>query len=292
MPDDLIRPQDPADPEGDVTLTMAARARERVSRGTRFLPGDLLAGRYRLAGLLGKGGMGEVYRAEDLKLGETVALKLLPEELTHDEAALARFHDEVRLARRITHPNVCRVFDIGEADELHYLSMELIEGDDLETLLQRIGHLPVGKALDIARQMGAGLAAAHERGVLHRDLKPANVMLDRAGRVKIMDFGLAAVPEELRRGEIAAGTPAYMAPEQLAGREVSARTDLYAWGLVVWELLTGERPFPARSRRELQGLQSSGPRALSARVADLPAGVERLITESLDPDPARRPPEP
>ena len=166
--------------------------------GARFVPGTVLVGRYRIVGLLGRGGMGEVYRAEDLKLGEPVALKFLPAELTLDGAALARFHREVRVARNIAHRNVCRVFDIGEAGGLHFLSMEYIDGEDLSGLLKRIGRLPGDKAVELARQICAGLGAAHEAGVLHRDMKPANVMIDGKGRAKITDFGLAQVVDELK----------------------------------------------------------------------------------------------
>src|ERR1051325_10922835 len=144
----------------------------------RFIPGAMLAERYRMVGLLGRGGMGEVYRADDLKLGQAVALKFLPEHLLSDGAALARFHREVRVARQVSHRNVCRVYDIGEIEGQHFLSMEFIKGEELASLLRRIGRLPSDKATEIARQLCAGLAAAHETGVLHRDLKPANVMID------------------------------------------------------------------------------------------------------------------
>ncbi|HVS83559.1 MAG TPA: serine/threonine-protein kinase, partial [Pyrinomonadaceae bacterium] len=157
----------------------------------RFVPGTILAERYRIVGLLGKGGMGEVYRADDLKLGQAVALKFLPDHLLSDGAALARFHREVRVARQVSHRNVCRVYDIGEVDGRHFLSMEYIKGEELSSLLRRIGRLPQDKAIQIARQMCAGLAAAHEVGVLHRDLKPSNVMIDENGNVRITDFGLA-----------------------------------------------------------------------------------------------------
>jgi serine/threonine protein kinase len=139
----------------------------------RFLPGTLVAGRYRIAGLLGRGGMGEVYRATDLTLGQAVALKFLPEATAADERALARFYNEVRIARQVTHPNVCRVYDVGQVQGLHYISMEFVDGEDLGVLLRRIGRLPTDKALETARKICAGLAAAHEKGVLHRDLKPA-----------------------------------------------------------------------------------------------------------------------
>ncbi|HEY6329117.1 MAG TPA: serine/threonine-protein kinase, partial [Blastocatellia bacterium] len=163
------------------------------ANGTRFNLGDVIAGRYRIVGLLGKGGMGEVYRAEDLKLYQQVALKFLPGVLENDGAALARLHSEVRIARQIAHPNVCRVFDIGEVDGHHFISMEYVDGEDLSSLLRRIGRLPQDKAVEIARQLASGLAAAHEAGVVHRDLKPANIMIDGRGRARITDFGLAGL---------------------------------------------------------------------------------------------------
>jgi len=150
----------------------------------------MLGGRYRIVALLGRGGMGEVYRADDLKLGQAVALKFLPKRFASDSELLSRFLNEVRTARQVAHPNVCRVYDVGEADGEHFLSMEFVQGEDLATLLRRIGRLPGDKALQIARQLCAGLAAAHERGVIHRDLKPANVMLEGEHAI-IMDFGIA-----------------------------------------------------------------------------------------------------
>ena len=196
-----------------------------------FTPGTILADRYRIIGLLGRGGMGEVYRADDLKLGQPVALKFLPPKLAEDPVRRERFFAEVRITRQLSHPNICRVYDIAEIEGRHFLSMEFIDGEDLASLLKRIGHLTNEKALDIARQLAAGLAAAHERGVLHRDLKPANIMLDGHGRVRITDFGLAiAVEDESQAAEIA-GTPAYMAPEQLAGKGATVRSDMYSPGL-------------------------------------------------------------
>src|SRR6185503_16624009 len=153
----------------------------------RFIPGTILADRYRIVGLLGKGGMGEVYRADDLKLSQPVALKFLPDRLLSDGAALARFHREVRVARQVSHKNVCRVYDIGETDGRHFLSMEYIRGEELSSLLRRIGSLPVDKSIQLARQICAGLNAAHDVGVLHRDLKPANVMIDGEGNARILD---------------------------------------------------------------------------------------------------------
>jgi serine/threonine-protein kinase len=179
-----------------------------------------------MIGLLGRGGMGEVYRADDLKLGQQVALKFLPRDVESDRDRLSRFMNEVRLSLRVTHPNVCRVFDIADVGGRHFLSMEYVDGEDLASLLRRIGRLPEDKAVEIARQLCAGLAAAHEEGVLHRDLKPANVMIDGRGRAKITDFGLAGATAGVIGREAQAGTPQYMAPEQFDGRELSIQTDL------------------------------------------------------------------
>jgi serine/threonine protein kinase len=190
----------------------------------RFPPGTILAERYRIVGLLGQGGMGEVYRANDLKLGQPVALKFLPQATAKNQQMLARFHAEVRIARQVSHPNVCRVYDIGEADGSTFLSMEYVDGENLHSLLRRIGRLPPDKAVEIARKLCAGLAAAHDKGVLHRDLKPANIMIDGRGQVLIADFGLAALAGQLGGTNVREGTPAYMAPEQLAGKEASVRS--------------------------------------------------------------------
>ena len=261
-----------------------------ASTGTRFVPGAVLAARYRIVGLLGKGGMGEVYRADDLKLGQPVALKFLPPGFNADPERLNRFLNEVRIARQVSHTNVCRIYDAGEADGQHFLSMEYVDGEDLASLLRRIGHVPKDKAIQIARQLCAGLAAAHDTGVLHRDLKPANVMIDGRGRARITDFGLAAVAEEIGGGEILAGTPAYMAPEQLAGRGVSVRSDIYSLGLVLYELFTGKKAFTASSAGELRRLQSdTTPSSPSSFMEGFDPMVERVILRCLDADPARRP---
>jgi len=257
----------------------------------RFLPGRLLAGRYRIIALLGKGGMGEVYRADDLTLGQPVALKFLPEEASRDESLLERFRNEVRIARRVSHPNVCRVYDVGEIDGNTFFTMEYVDGEDLASLLRRIGRLPQDKAVDIARQLCAGLAAAHAKGVLHRDLKPANIMLDGRGQVVITDFGLAGLNDQIHGADIRSGTPAYMAPEQIAGKEVSAQSDLYSLGLVLYEVFTGKRAFTAEALAEL--VRSGGvstPSRPSSVVKDLDPAAERAILRCLEPDPRSRPP--
>ncbi len=268
----------------------ASRPPSNGALGAAFAPGEVLAGRYRIAGLLGRGGMGEVYRADDLKLGQPVALKFLPRRLSKQVALLERFHAEVRNARQVAHPHVCRVYDIGETGGLHFLSMELVDGEDLATLLHRIGRLPPRKAVEITRQLCAGLAAAHDRGVLHRDLKPANVMLDGHGRARIMDFGLAVRTEEPGTAQVG-GTPAYMSPEQLAGRPATVQSDLYALGLVLYEVFTGKRAFEADTLAEWRRRHSEEqPASPSLYIDDIDPAVESLILRCLEKDPAERPP--
>ena len=258
-----------------------------------FAPGAILADRYRIVGLLGRGGMGDVYRADDLKLGSPVALKFLPRALVGDAGKRERFLAEVRIAREVAHPNVCRVFDIGETIvhgvPQQFLTMEYVDGEDLDSLLRRIGRLPADKALDIGRQVCAGLAAAHERGVLHRDLKPANVMLDARGRARITDFGLAVAAGRAIEGD-ASGTPAYMAPEQLAGGAASVRSDIYALGLLLHELYTGKRVFAAASIDELRRRKERGEApAPSELIKDMDPAVERVILRAMAHDPKARP---
>jgi serine/threonine-protein kinase len=252
----------------------------------RFPLGTVLAQRYRIAGRLGKGGMGEVYKATDLMLGQAVALKFLPQGIAANAPALERFRNEVRLARQVSHPNVCRVYDIGEIEGAPFLTMEYVDGEDLASLLRRIGRLPPDKALDIARRLCAGLAAAHDKGVLHRDLKPGNIMIDGRGEVLITDFGLAAVAGGLDAAQARQGTPAYMAPEQLAGREVTLKSDLYALGLVLYEIFTGKRAFEAASLAELARLQQEcTPPGLSTIAKEVDPAVERAVLRCLAPDP-------
>src|SRR6202167_447951 len=260
-----------------------------VQKKGRLLPVRLLASRYRIIALLGKGGMGEVYRADDLTLGQPVALKFLPDEAARDQGLLERFKNEVRIARRVSHPNVCRVYDVGDVEGHTFFTMEYVDGEDLASLLRRIGRLPEDKALDIARQLCAGLAAAHAKGVLHRDLKPANIMLDGRGQVVITDFGLAGLADQIHGADIRSGTPAYMAPEQLAGKEVTAQSDLYALGLVLYEVFTGKH---ALSETSAENSRARGDRTLSrpsSVVKDLNPVIERVILRCLETEPSARP---
>lgn len=289
-------------PTGLATPSQAEAARRRtpsssvgrISSGSHdgagFAPGVVLAERYRIIGLIGRGGMGEVYRADDLKLGQAVALKFLPERLASDRAWIDRFYSEVRLARQVSHPNVCRVYDVGEIDGRHYLSMEYVDGEDLASLLRRIGRIGGDKGLEIARQLCAGLAAAHDRGVLHRDLKPSNVMIDGRGRARVTDFGLAVSGDEQQAAGDVSGTPAYMAPEQLAGEPATVQSDLYALGLVLYELFTGKKAFEAATFAEWKRMHGQDPPAPPSTVArEMDPIIERAILRCLEKDPRERP---
>ncbi len=254
----------------------------------RFESGMVVAQRYRIVSLLGSGGMGEVYRADDLTLDQAVALKFLPKSFENNPTWLERFHNEVRLSRQVTHPNVCRVFDIGEVEGEQFISMEFVDGEDLASLLRRIGRLPHDKAIQIARELCAGLAAAHDKGVLHRDLKPANIMLDGRGQVRITDFGISGRVDGAN--DTAAGTPAYMAPEQFAKGEATVRSDIYALGLVLYEIFTGRQAFTAHSMPEYARLhKQTNPTHPSTFIADMDPLAERVILRCLEKDPSKRP---
>ena len=278
-----------ADPDATARIDSAMRFLPRyASMESQFAPGSIITGRYRIAGILGAGGMGEVYRADDIKLGQPVALKFLPARLARDPLLLARLHDEVRHGRQVSHPNVCRIYDIGEWEGTHFVAMELVDGEDLARLLRRIGHLPHEKAVEIARGIAAGLMAAHAKGILHRDLKPANVMIDSHGDARITDFGLALTADEDQEGEVA-GTPAYMAPEQLRGEAASVQSDLYALGLVLYELFTGKRAHAGRTLQERVRDATTEIARPSSHIRDLDPAVERIILRCLAEEPSQRP---
>src|SRR5246500_5290454 len=281
-------PLPPRPRSGSVSSSRTTSSAEYLLNEGRFLPGRLVAGRYRIIALLGKGGMGEVYRADDLTLGQAVAMKFLPDEAADDQGLLERFRNEVRIARRISHPNVCRVYDVGDVDGQTFFTMEYVDGEDLASLLRRIGRLPQDKAGELARQLCAGLAAAHAKGVLHRDLKPANIMLDGRGQVVITDFGLAGVADDIRGPEVRSGPPAYIAPEPIGGREVTMLSDVYALGLVLYEVFTGKRAF-AEKAGVLHGHEDRTPSRPSSVVKDLDPIVEKVILRCLETEPSSRP---
>ena len=274
-----------ADGLSDVTWSVTALPTQEIPQA-RFVPGMLLSNRYRIVTPVGQGGMGELYRAEDLRLGQTVALKFLPKTIAHIPDAWAQVEREVRIARQISHPNVCRVFDIGESTDGPFITMEFIDGEDLASLLKRIGRLHTDKGLQVAHQLCTGLAAAHELGIVHRDLKPANIMVDGRGRVRITDFGLAALVQELRKDQVLAGTPSYMAPEQITGGQVTPRTDIYAVGLVMYELFSGQQAFPVTRAFDQH---RPSPVRLSSIIKGFDPVIERIISRCLAPNPEERP---
>jgi serine/threonine-protein kinase len=276
-----------------VTEGPAKAGHDDRSQATGFAPGAIIAGRYRLVALLGRGGMGEVYRADDLTLDQPIALKFLPAAVAEGDTRLSQFHNELRVARQVSHKNVCRLYDLGDANGRRFLTMEYVDGEDLGSLLRRIGRIPHDKAVQMARQLCAGVAAAHDRGVLHRDLKPANVMIDGDGNVRITDFGIATAAGDSResRGvnEIA-GTLQYMAPEQFAGKGASVKSDIYALGLTLYEIFTGRRAQESKTLDDLKKFHQAGTHTTpSSIVRDLDPAVERLILRCLDRDPDRRP---
>jgi eukaryotic-like serine/threonine-protein kinase len=254
-------------------------------------PGTVFAGRYQIMEELGKGGMGRVYKAFDSEVKELVALKVLNTEIASGEGVIERFRNELKLARRIAHRSVCRMFDLGRAGDTTYITMEFVSGEDLKTLLKRVGQLPASRTVSIAREVAEGLVEAHRLGVIHRDLKPQNVMIDRAGKAHIMDFGIARSTRDagITGPGMIIGTPDYMSPEQLDGQEAGPRSDIYAFGAVLFEMVTGEAPFegntPLAVALKHKTEPPRDPRSMNPQV---PEAFGRLILRCLEKDPAHR----
>jgi eukaryotic-like serine/threonine-protein kinase len=262
-------------------------------------PGTKL-GPYEIQSPLGAGGMGEVYRATDTKLGRDVALKVLPAEMAHDPERLARFRCEAKALAQLDHPNIVTIHAVEESDGVHFLTMQLVEGQPLDRLIPQ-GGLPVEQIVEIASALGDALAAAHEKGIVHRDLKPANVMVSNEGRVKVLDFGLAKDVRGANVGDatltsasqtqvgVVMGTPAYMSPEQTSGRPLDHRTDIFSLGVMLHEMATGRRPFEGTSSAELVSaiLRDTPPSVTDVR-ADLPSDLARVIRRCLEKDPQHR----
>lgn len=251
---------------------------------------QVLSQRYDILGEAGHGSMGNVYKARDRETGEVVALKLLKPEISSDQAMMDRFKNELLFARKITHKNVCRVHEFNRLGGIAYTSMEFVEGESLRQVLNRFGGLPVRKALDLAQQICSGLQEAHAQGIVHRDLKPENVMIDGQGNVKIMDFGIARSMEAGTRltGSMV-GTPAYMAPEQVAGKAVDYRTDVYSLGLILYEVFTGTPAFHAENAVAVALKQMrESPKPPHEIESTIPVGIERAILRCLEKESARR----
>ena len=244
---------------------------------------------YRITEKLGEGGMGVVYKAEDTKLDRTVALKFLAAHLLNDEEAKARFLREAKAAAGLHHPNICPVHEIGEAEGRTFLSMAFLEGESLEARIEQ-GPLPLKEVLDIGRQVAEGLDAAHEKGVVHRDIKPANIMVDAKGRATIMDFGLAHLTEasRLTKADQTMGTVAYMSPEQAQGMDVDNRSDIWALGVVLYEMVRGERPFQGEYDQALLfEIVHQEPEPLTGVRAGVPMELEFIVALLHDSTAAR-----
>ncbi len=253
--------------------------------------GSTFAGRYQIIEELGRGGMGNVYKALDKELGERVALKLLKPEIASDDRMIERFRNELKFARKITHKNVCRMFDLSKTEKTPYITMEYVSGEDLKSSLRRMGPLHVGKAVFIAKQVCEGLGEAHKLGVIHRDLKPQNIMIDKQGYAHIMDFGIARSlkAKGVTTSGLMIGTPDYMSPEQVEGKEVDQRADIYAMGVILYEMVTGTTPFHGdtaitialKHTRE----KPKDPRELNDQI---PVELSRLILKCMEKDRMKR----
>jgi serine/threonine-protein kinase len=289
-------PPPPAAPD-DVTLDAAAETVQMPGMGRELQTGEVFASRYEILDSVGKGGMGVVYRARDRQLDEDVALKLLrPEAMRKDPKMLDRFKQEIKLARRVTHHNILRTHDFGEAEGVPFISMEYLEGVTLKQLVKGRGALPLGVALNFAKQMCRGLAAAHERGVVHRDIKPHNMLiLPESSELKIMDFGIARPSRvdkqdpSLTTAGTVVGTPDYMSPEQGQGLPADFRADIYSLGVVLFEALTGKLPFRGEtiSQIVIAHIQQPPPRPRSLKP-DLPRDLEVAVLRCLVKEPAKR----
>ena len=242
-------------------------------------PGSTFAGRYRICDELGRGGMGRVYKALDGEISEAIALKVLSPDISLDDRMIARFRNELKLARRISHKNVCRIFDLGNCEGTYFITMEYIAGDNLKSIIRMMGPLSPARALAIAGQVCDGMAEAHRLGIVHRDLKSSNIMIDREGSARIMDFGIARTAETrglTDRGTLI-GTPEYMAPEQIEGKDVDHRADIYSLGIVLFEMMTGRVPFEGNTPLSVALMQKTArppdPRTLNAQTPEVLSAV-------------------
>jgi len=239
-----------------------------------FTRGTLFADRYEIIEELGKGGMGAVYRVEDTKAKEEIALKLIKPEIAAEKKTIERFRNELTTARKIRHKNICGMYDLNEEKGTHYITMEYVPGEDLKSFLRRSGHLTISKAISTAKQVCDGLSEAHELGIVHRDLKPSNIMIDKSGNVRIMDFGIARTlkTKGITGSGVMIGTPEYMSPEQVEGKEVDQRSDIYSLGAILYEMVTGRVPFEGNTALSVAMKHKSeipkSPKELNAQTSE------------------------
>ncbi len=259
--------------------------REELSTGSTF------AGRYQIIEELGKGGMGKVYKVHDTEIKEKVALKLIKPEISADKRTIERFQNELKFARKISHRNVCRMYDLNKEEGSYYITMEYVSGEDLKSFIRRVGQLPSGKAISIAKQVCEGLSEAHKLGVLHRDLKPSNIMIDKNGNARIMDFGIARSlkAKGITGAGVMIGTPEYISPEQVEGKEVDQRSDIYSLGIILYEMVTGRVPFEGDTALTIavkhKTEEPKDPREFNTQLSE---NLSRVILKCLEKDKDKR----
>jgi len=287
------KPQIQASDSGEILSEEASLSRTEtlLTSNKELTVGSMFADRYQIIEELGKGGMGKVYKAIDKEVEEKVALKLIRPEIAAEEKRITRFRNELKTARKISHKNVCRMFDLGRVGDTYYITMEYVSGEDLKSTMRRVGSLSTGKAILIAKQVCYGLAEAHRQGIIHRDLKPQNIMIDRNGNALIMDFGIALSGEAkgLTEDGTVIGTPEYMSPEQVEGKKVDRRSDVYSMGVILYEMVTGRIPFDGKTPMSVASKHLTErprePRELNAQV---PERLSRVILKSMQKEKERR----
>lgn len=267
-----------------VTETLRSSSRE-LARGS------ILANRYDIIEEIGSGGMGKVYKAYDKKIEEKIAIKLIRPEIAVDKEILERFNNEMKITRKIVHKNICRMFDLGESDGNHFITMEYVSGEDLKNLITRIGQFTIKKTVSTAIQILEGLVEAHESGIVHRDLKPQNVMIDNKGNVRIMDFGIARslFTKRITRTGTSIGTPLYMSPEQADGTAIDQRSDIYSFGIILYEMLTGQVPFEGETPTSIafkhKYEKPQNPKEINPHIPD---NLNNILLKCIEKDPNKR----